>query len=266
MTTSDGQLSGGAAEIYETFFVPALFAEWAPRMADAMAVQAGDRALDVACGSGVLTRELASRLPPTQVVGLDCNDGMLAVARRQAPDIEWQLGVAESLPFADQSFTVVSCQFGLMFFEDRVRALAEMWRVLRPGGRIAVAVWDSLANTPGYAAMASLLERLFGAAVAKELEAPFCLGDAALLRDLATQGGWSEPRVQRVVGSARFASIRDWVHTDVRGWTLAEKIDDAQYERLLQAAKTELLRFTSAGQVAFDSPALILTVTKPTAA
>ena len=235
-------------------------------MADAMAVRAGDRALDVACGTGVLTRELASRLPPTHVVGLDCNEGMLAMARKRAPGVEWRLAAAESLPYVDQSFTIVSCQFGLMFFEDRVRALQEMWRVLRPGGRIAVAVWDSLANTPGYAAMASLLERLFGAALAKELEAPFCLGDTALLRDLALQAGWSEPRVRRVEGSARFASIRDWVHTDVRGWTLAEKIDDAQYERLLQAAGTELLRFTSAGQVSFDSPALILTGTKPTVA
>jgi ubiquinone/menaquinone biosynthesis C-methylase UbiE len=83
---------------------------------------------------------------------LDANPGMLAVAARLAPGVEWRQGTAESLPYSDQSFNAVVRQFGLMFFTDRRQALREMLRVLAPGGHLAVAVWDSLANTPAYAA------------------------------------------------------------------------------------------------------------------
>src|SRR5690606_14251013 len=104
--------------------------------------------------------------------GLDRNEGMLAVARREAPGIEWRAGRAEALPFLDGAFDAVVSQFGLMFFEDRVAALREIWRVLRPGGRMALAVWDALDNIPGYAAMVVLRRRLFGDRIANELRAP----------------------------------------------------------------------------------------------
>ena len=132
---SDGQLTHAAAQTYDDFFVPALFADWAPRVADAAGVEAGQRVLDVACGTGVLTRELARRVGPASVVGLDPNEGMLAVARRRTPKVDWRRGHAEALPFGDRSFDVVTCQFGLMFFQDRAAGLRQMWRVLRPGGR-----------------------------------------------------------------------------------------------------------------------------------
>jgi SAM-dependent methyltransferase len=95
---------------------------------------------------------------------------MLAVARRKYPSIDWRDGRAESLPFADARFDAVLSQFGLMFFVDKVAALREMRRVLRPRGRLAVAVWDALEQSPGYAAFAALLQRLFGAATADHSE------------------------------------------------------------------------------------------------
>src|SRR5690606_33009557 len=153
MSTSEIETRIDAAEAFETHFVPALFAEWAPRVADAAGLQTGHRVLDVACGTGVLAREAARRVGPQGFVwGLDLDDGMLTVAGRRAPEIEWRQGTAESLPYADRSFDAVVSQFGLMFFPDRTKALREMQRVLRPGGRIGVAVWDSLENTPAYAA------------------------------------------------------------------------------------------------------------------
>ena len=143
-TVELGQVSAAAAEVYEAFFVPALFAQFAGPVADAAALGAGQAVLDVACGTGVLARELRRRTGAEgRVVGLDRNAGMLAVARRSAPGIDWREGMAERLPFADGSFDAVVSQFGLMFFEDRRAALAEMWRVVRPGGRLAVAVWDA---------------------------------------------------------------------------------------------------------------------------
>ncbi len=131
---ASGQVSTSAAEIYEEFYLPALFLEWAPRMAAAAGVGPNQRVLDVACGTGVLARALAERVKPRgAVTGLDINEGMLAVARRKAPEIDWRHGAAEALPFADGSFDVVVSQFALMFFQDRAKAIGEMLRALRPG-------------------------------------------------------------------------------------------------------------------------------------
>ena len=99
-----GQVSAEAAETYDAMFVPALFQPWAPRVANAAAVHSGESVADIACGTGVLARELARRVGPAgSVVGIDNNPGMLAVARRQAPDIEWREARAEALPLPDAS-------------------------------------------------------------------------------------------------------------------------------------------------------------------
>jgi len=262
---ASGQVSASAAEIYEEFYLPALFLEWTPRMAEAARVEAGQRALDVACGTGVLARALADRVGPRgAVTGLDINEGMLAVARRQAPGIEWRHGAAEALPFTDAAFDVVVSQFGLMFFQDRPKAIGEMLRVLRPGGRLAVAVWDALDRTPGYAAFVRLLERLFGRETAEALRSPFVLGDTHALRALFREGGVPDARIVTHEGSARFPSIESWVFTDVKGWTAADLIDEAGYARLLAAADRELRPFVTAqGTVVFSAPAHIVTATKP---
>jgi ubiquinone/menaquinone biosynthesis C-methylase UbiE len=256
-----GQVTRGAAEIYEEFFVPALFQQWTPIVADAAGIKAGQRVLDVACGTGALAREAAGRTGGAGLVtGLDRNEGMLAMARRIAPTIEWKAGRAEQLPFPDASFDAVVSQFGLMFFDDRVRALREMRRVLKPGGRLAVAVWDRLENSPGYAAMAGLLERLFGRRIAGELHAPFALGDPESLRALFAEAGLGKAKVATYAGTARFPSIEAWVRTDVKGWTLADLIDDDQYALLQREAAVALKPYARAdGSVMFDAPALIAT-------
>lgn len=262
--SSTGQVTRSAAEVYEAFFVPALFQEWAPKVADAAQLAAGQKVLDVACGTGVLARKAAKRVAPGgAVAGLDRNEGMLAVARRTAPAIEWRQGMAESLPFADRSFDAVISQFGLMFFEDRAGALREMWRVLRPGGRLAVAVWDVLEHSPGYAAMVVLLQRLFGDRAADALRAPFVLGDPEALRALFAKSGIPAVDIRTSNGSARFPSIESWVHTDVKGWTLADLIDEAQYRTLLEESTKELAAYAQEdGTVAFPIPAHIATAVK----
>jgi SAM-dependent methyltransferase len=251
--------------VYEEFFVPALFQEWVDRVADAADVGPGQRVLDVACGTGVLACAVAARVGPTGVaIGLDLNEGMLAVARRKAPAIEWRHGRAETLPFEDAGFDAVVSQFGLMFFVDRTAALREMRRMLRPGGRLAVAVWDALDRTPGYAALTALLQRLFGDDVADALRAPFALGEPDQLRALFIGAGMPQAQVTTHDGVARFPSLRSWVFTDVKGWTLADMIDDAQMDLLLREAERELRRFVATdGRVEFSAPAHIVTVTAP---
>jgi SAM-dependent methyltransferase len=265
MDNSDkGQVNRSAAEIYEDYFIPALFQEWTDRVADAANIQSGDRVLDVACGTGVLARTIADRIGEGgSVVGLDVNEGMLAVAARKSPHIEWRRGQAEATPFDDDSFDAVVSQFGLMFFEDRRAAIREMIRVLRPGGRLAVAVWDSLDHTPGYAAMVEILRRLFGKEAANGLHAPFILGDVKELQTLFSEAGVDQAEIVTHIGTARFPSIESWVYTDIKGWTLADMIDDAQYQRLLEEAERSLSPFVvDDGSVAFDSPAHIVSAVK----
>ncbi len=135
------QATRSPAEVYEEFFVPALFRQWASRVADAAGIEPGQQVIDVACGTGVLARTVADRVGAKgKVVGLDASAEMLAVARRKAPAIEWRQGRAEALPFASDSFDAAVSQFGLMFFEDRRAALQEMLWTVRRGGRLAVAV------------------------------------------------------------------------------------------------------------------------------
>ena len=120
-----------AAKAYEALFVPALFGQWAPKIADAAKIERNHKVLDVACGTGILARKVHSRTGPTgSVLGLDPILDMLAVAHELAPAVNWQQGVAESIPFPDRSFDAVVSQFGLMFFADRHKALREMLRVL----------------------------------------------------------------------------------------------------------------------------------------
>ncbi len=256
-----------AAQAYETLFVPALFGQWATIVADAARIESGQRILDVACGTGVLSREAATRTGAEgYVVGLDISPGMLAVAKELAPAIQWKQGVAEALPFPDESFEVAASQFGLMFFPDRRRAIQEMLRVLVPGGRLVVAVWDSLVNTPAYAADVALLERIAGTKAADALRAPFMLGDIETLTCLFAEAGASSIEINTCPGTARFTSISVMVQADLRGWlpVMGVLLTEEQIDRISQEAEEILAPYvTSEGRVEFDSPAHVVTAVKP---
>jgi ubiquinone/menaquinone biosynthesis C-methylase UbiE len=253
------------AEIYDTQFAPALFDHWGPIVVTAAKVKPGDRVLDVACGAGAATLAAAERAGPSgHVVGLDVNPEMLAVARSKPTLIEWVEAPAEAIPISDASFDAVISQFGLMFFSDKKKALAEMMRVLRPGGAMAIAVCDAVENSPGYGAFARLLDRLFGAEVGDAFRAPFALGDADRLRALCEQAGLAGAEVTRHHAEVRFPSITAMVSTErACVWTLGGMLNEAQFERLLAEAKAELAPLTlENGAIHFDMPALFVTITK----
>jgi SAM-dependent methyltransferase len=250
------------AEIYDSRFVPALFRDWGPVLCQAAGVAPGPRVLDVGCGTGALALAAAARVAPDgKVTGVDPNPEMLAVARRKPAAVEWRDGRAEALPFADAAFDAVLSQFAMMFFDDRVAALREMRRVLRPGGRLAVAVCDAVERSPGYAALADLLDRLFGRAVGDAFRAPFVLGDAPRLQRVCAEAGIDGARVAAHEGRVRFASIDDLVATErACVWTLGGLLDDAQFERLRVEAQQVFRPFIDAhGKVEFTMPALLIT-------
>ena len=208
-----------AARAYEDLHVRALFEEWVESVLDAAEVEDGQTVLDIACGTGVLARGASARVGPSgHVVGLDPGHGMLAVAAELAPTVEWRAGVAEALPFEDDSFDAAVSQFGMMFFTDRVGAIREMLRVAKPGGRVAVAVWDALERSPAYAAEVALLEEVAGRPAADALRAPFVLGDPAELAGLFETAGATSIEVTTRTGTGDFPSVRTMVEADLRGW------------------------------------------------
>jgi ubiquinone/menaquinone biosynthesis C-methylase UbiE len=260
---SRGQVDTEAARVYDEFFVPALFGQWVERMLDAARVGPGDRVLDVGCGTGALARAASRRVGAAgEVVGLDPNEGMLAVASRTPEPVTWRSGVAEDLPYQSERFDRVLSQFVWMFLDDHRAAAREIARVLVVGGTVAVATWSAIEESPGYASMVELLRAVVGDGAARALLAPFSIGSASELQRLLAPT-FPDIRVTRHEGVARFASVEAWLHTDIRGWTLSDMIDDATYLRLLTGAEQALSGYVgSDGEVHFPVAALIATATK----
>ncbi len=252
-----------AAEIFDRLFLPAMAGPWAVRVADAARLKPGDRVLDVACGTGAIAWEATRRIEPGgSVVGLDQSQEMLAVARRKMPNLDWRAGSAEALPFEDNAFDAVLCQFGVMFFEDRVQALREMRRVVRPGGRIVVAVWDGLERTPGYATLTNLVERHLGPEFGKPVRDSFALGDIDLVRSLFESAGISAIDVAARAGVARFPSLQAWIDAEVKGWVGGDFGEEAYAEFLTEAKKVLSPYERPDGTVEFDLPAVVATGSK----
>lgn len=198
--------STNPAETYERFMVPTLFGPWADVLLRAARPRPGERVLDVACGTGIVARRVAPTVGPTgQVVGLDLNPNMLAVARaaaeREGLAVDWQEGRAEQLPFPDGGFDLALCQFGLMFFADRRAALGEVRRVVRPGGRLALSVWQGLDRHPFYRALDGAIQRRLGMPGVRDI---FALGNAGELRTLLAEAGFRAVAIEPASMTARF--------------------------------------------------------------
>lgn len=251
-----------AARQYERLHVNALFGQWVQPVLDAAQAQAGHSVLDVACGTGVLARAALARVGSTgSVTGLDIAPGMLAVARSIEPGVTWIEGEAGALPFDDHRFDVVVSQFGLMFFPDREGAIREMLRCLRPGGLVAVAVWDSLEHSEAYPISVDLLERRAGAAAADALRAPFVLGDIAELKAMFENAGAVVVSIETQHGTASFPSVRAMVEADLRGWlpVMGVHLDDDLVRSILDEAEDALSVYTTPdGAMVFDAPAHIV--------
>jgi SAM-dependent methyltransferase len=234
--TQTFQLSVEAAEAYEARFVPALFAEWAPQLVEAAGVGPGQAVLDVACGTGVVARAAADRMGGRgRVAGADLNEGMLAVAGRLRPGIEWRRADAADLPFEDGSFDAVLCQSALMFFPDRVRSLREMARVARIGGTVAVQVWDRLEAQPGYGAMYAAFARHLGPEATELGGTLWALGDLGLLGSLFEAAGLTVTGTRTRMGAARFPSAAEAVATELDATPLAAGIDRDTRRRVTAA-------------------------------
>jgi SAM-dependent methyltransferase len=212
----------------------------------------------------VLARETHRRVGHEgQVVGLDLNEGMLAVAARTEPNVEWRRGDAASLPFEDTSFDVVVSQFALMYFPDRVASLREMWRTLAPGGRLAVAAWAPIDHARGYQILVDIAVRQCGREAADVLAAPFVLGDKAELAKLYADSGIPGAKVTLHEGSIRFPSVQEFIRIEVKGSPLAEVVSDDVMQSLAAESEDALVQFVvPSGEIVMPMDAHIVTATK----
>src|SRR5215831_2258139 len=164
MAATDKLFAGSIPEIYDRFLVPLIFESYARDLADRLTRVAPQEVLETAAGTGVLTRAIASRLPAqARIVSTDLNQPMLNHAQRQSHDsrITWRQADALALPFADQSFDAVVCQFGAMFFPDKVQGYREARRVLKRGGHLFFNVWDRISENEFADVVTQALATLF---------------------------------------------------------------------------------------------------------
>ncbi|MBG9390571.1 class I SAM-dependent methyltransferase [Caenimonas aquaedulcis] len=161
---NDSKFAGTIPQLYERYLVPLIFEPYAVDISRQVARLSPGSVLELAAGTGVVTRHLASDLPAdVSIVASDLNQPMLDVAaqRGTARPVTWRQADAMQLPFPDQSFDVVVCQFGVMFFPDRAKAYAEAARVLRPGGYFVFNAWDRIENNDMVSTVCGALDELF---------------------------------------------------------------------------------------------------------
>lgn len=253
-----------AAEQYESGLAATVLHRTAERLIDDADVQPGVSVLDVGCGTGVVTRAAQRRTGSDgQVMGLDISWEMLTVAHRLAPRLGWIQGDAGRLPFRAERFHRVVSQFALMFFLDREQAVGEMWRVLRPGGRLVVSVSGALEDSPVNLKFAELVERHTGERGRAVVEEVWTSG-ASEIASLFARAGIGTARLTTEHETTEYSSIEAFVETEVRGWPpLSELISDKTLSSLIDDARGELASPLSGnGPIKFSSPYYLVVADK----
>ena len=196
-------------EIYERELVGPLFRPWAELMIDEVRPAAGDRVLDIACGTGIVARLAKARVGDNgTVVGVDLSPPMLAVARGVGTGIDWREGDAGALPLRERErFDVVVCQQGFQFFPDKPAAVRQMRGAVKAGGRLAVSIWRSDEELPVLRELRRIAERHVGPIADRRHN----YGDAGPLEALLRDGGFHDVRSKALVLTMRFADGSMWV-------------------------------------------------------
>ena len=236
----DRVFSGSISSLYEAYLVPLIFEPYALDLANRLASRCITRVLEIAAGTGVVTRALASVLPEhVSIVATDLNDAMLdeASARGTARPVEWRQADAMQLPFMDGMFDAVVCQFGVMFFPDKARAFSEARRVLRPGGVFIFNVWDRIEQNEFADTITAALEKAFPSDPPRFLaRTPHGYYDReGIARDLVNAGFPASPRIDTVQARSRAISSRIPAIAYCQGTPLRNEVEAREGLRLDEA-------------------------------
>ncbi len=258
-------------ELFERYLVPAKFGPWAEDVVEIAAPQPGERVLDVACGTGVVTRLVAPLVGAAgRIVGQDLNAGRIAVARSLSSvsgvTIEWQESDVGALPIPDATFDLVCCQQGLQFFPDRLAALRQMYRLLVPGGRLALNVWRSIDHQPGAHAMTKALQRHVSAEAAAFRRTPFALGDAESIEASMGEVGFRDVVIRPTVTVIRFPSAEAFTKRYISGVAplarMVSEVDDHARTALLKDMSAALQKYMDSDGLAIPTASHLVTANK----
>lgn len=264
----DTAFTGSVAQFYERYMVPLIFEPYAVDLARRVAHAAPARVLELAAGTGVVTRQLAVMLGPSaDIVATDLNPAMTEEAARigTARPVQWRQVDAMQLPFDDASFDAVVCQFGAMFFPDKPQAFAQARRVLRPGGVFAFNTWCAIAENEFADAVQDALTATFPHDPPRFMtRTPHGYHDAAVIaQHLAAAGFTDTPRIETVAYTSRAVSPRIVACAYCEGTPWRGEIearDASGLQRATQAAEAELARRFGAGPIEGRIEALVVTV------
>jgi ubiquinone/menaquinone biosynthesis C-methylase UbiE len=267
-TLNDSKFVSSVAALYDQVLVPLIFEQYASYVAEQLRRRAPSRVLEIACGTGVVTRAMSLALPKsTSIVATDLNQPMLdvAIANGTSRPVEWRPADAMSLPFDDASFDAVVCQFGAMFFPDKPKAFAEAKRVLKPGGAFVFSVWDRIEDNEFADVVTHAVARLFPNAPPRFLaRTPHGYFDVAIVQRDLRDGGFASPvnvvtRAERSrASSARIPAIGYVQGTVMR--SEIEAIDLARLDEATRVAEQDIADRFGHGEVDGKIQAHIVTV------
>lgn len=245
------EISEDLVRVHEQYLVPAIYAQWANRVAEIAEIEFGQHVLDVACGTGTLARAAQLETGLTgQIIGLDVSKLMLESAQRQSRGIEWQIGDATSLPFERNRFDRVLCQFSLMFIANRVAAIKEMLRVCKTNGLVVVATWGPLHHGDAFDTLIKLVSQHCGLPTAMKLSAPWALGKPGVMDALLLSSRVNEYECHERFGQARYPSMRAFIEAHLRLAGEFDKLNEQTYQELLNDANTQLHKYlTPSGEL-----------------
>ena len=262
---------GSIAGTYDDIYVPRIFIPWARLLLERAALRPGEAVLDVATGPGTVARLAAQEVGPKgRVVGVDFSEAMIAIARTKprsagSATIEYIVSSAHPLEVESGAFDVVTCQQGLQFFPDRPASIREMYRALKPGGRVACAVWREISYQPAFAALDAALRECLPADLAEPYSLPFRWPKAKDLADGFRQEGFTGVSVAEVRHPVVFEGGIAQVLSGIAASPVAGKIAELDPEtrtRLWAAAERRLAPLVADGQVRTEMVSNIVTARK----
>jgi SAM-dependent methyltransferase len=267
MNDNDRVFAGSIPALYERYLVPMIFAPYAADLARRAAATRPKRVLEIAAGTGVVTRALAEALPDAGIVATDLNPAMLEQARAMgtARPVEWRQADAMALPFDDGAFDAVVCQFGAMFFPDKPQAFAEVRRVLKPGGTFLFNVWDRVEENDFADAIGDALAAVFPDDPPRFMaRTPHGYHDIATIeRDLATAGFAFPPRIETLAFRSRAQSARIVAVAYCQGTPWRNEIearDASMLDAATDAAEMEIARRFGTGTVDGKIQAIVVKI------
>lgn len=266
----DGVPISRSVVAYDQELIPWLFKHWAEPFVGLMEPIGTSSILDLACGSGLIVRDLLNRLDAGgRIRGVDIDSEMLAYARSTVADprVSWHESDVESLPFDDESFDGVCCHQGLQFFPDPMAALIEVQRVLRPSGRLVVAVWGRLDHNPWPAALANAVRSLLGDTAGDSMLAVCRLGEPDDLAAIIEQAGFAQPAIHQLERTANHPNITQAINSQLAAMPSGSAVGDLDTDQRnkLSTKMSELLanHTSPTGELSVPSTSIFATATNP---